>query len=99
MEHTAKVDTLKSTYVRDERENKMDQIEEENEEVSDEEVDASASAVLGMRKADDGTMPDWKKPLMNHFNTPSDNNSTINGSSSELISTCYENDRNNNVNS
>ena len=58
MEHAAKVDKLKSTNVRGKRENKIDQIEEENEEVSDEEVDASASVVLGTRKADDGTMPD-----------------------------------------
>ena len=36
---------------------------------------------------------------MNHFNTPSDIDSTINGLLSELTSAHYENDRNNNVNS
>ena len=40
-----------------------------------------------------------KKSLMNHFNVLSDDDSTINGLLSELISTHYENDRNNNVNS
>ena len=40
-----------------------------------------------------------KKQLMNHSNMPSDNDSTINGLLSELITTYYENDRNRNANS
>ena len=40
-----------------------------------------------------------KKPLMNCFNMPSDNNSTANGLFSKSISTFYEIDGSNNVSS